>query len=333
MYELELERVTAEITKRGARRVLLQLPDGMRPFAFEIAEHIRKETPSEVIISGDSCYGACDIASRQALELNVDLLIHYGHACFVQSPGVPVLYIEARIPIDVSKMVEAVLPDIAGWASVGLTSTVQHTPQLKEVSEALSQKGVKALIGEGAGLTPEAGQVLGCSYAAATRLPEEVDGYIFIGGGRFHAIGLALRTGKPVIVANPYNGQVSRLDESELMQLAKRRMALITAAKEAKTIGVLVSSKPGQRALADAMVLAEKLGDREVRAFLIYLDEVRADQLNNFTEPEAFIETACPRIAIDGVAGVNRPILTTTEARVLLGEKTWEQTWGHTYLG
>ncbi len=333
MYELELERVTAEITKRGARRVLLQLPDGMRPFAFEIAEHIRKETPSEVIISGDSCYGACDIASRQALELNVDLLIHYGHACFVQSPGVPVLYIEARIPIDVSKMVEAVLPDIAGWASVGLTSTVQHTPQLKEVSEALSQKGVKALIGEGAGLTPEAGQVLGCSYAAATRLPEEVDGFIFIGGGKFHAIGLALRTGKPVIIANPYNGQVSRLDESELMQLAKRRMALITATKEAKTIGVLVSSKPGQRALADAMVLAEKLGDREVRAFLIYLDEVRADQLNNFTEPEAFIETACPRIAIDGVAGITRPILTTTEARVLLGEKTWEQTWGHTYLG
>ena len=333
MYELELERVVDEIGKRGARRVLLQLPDGMRPFAFEIAEHIRKETPSEVIISGDSCYGACDIASRQALELNADLLIHYGHACFVQSPGVPVLYIEARIPIDVSQMVEAVLPDIAGWESVGLTSTIQHTPQLKEISQALGQRGVKALIGEGTDPTPEDGQVLGCSYAAATKLPEEVDGYIFIGGGRFHAIGLALRTGRPVIIANPYNGKVSRLDESELMQLAKKRMALITAAREAKTIGVLVSSKPGQRALADAMVLAEKLGDREVRAFLIYLDELRADQLNNFTEPEAFIETACPRIAIDGVAGVNRPILTTTEARVLLGEKTWEQTWGHTYLG
>jgi 2-(3-amino-3-carboxypropyl)histidine synthase len=81
------------------------------------------------------------------------------------------------------------------------------------------------------------------------------------------------------------------------------------------------------------MVLAEKLGDREIRAFLIYLDEVRAEQLNNFTEPEAFIETACPRIAIDGVAGVERPILTSAETRVLLGEKTWEETWGRGYLG
>lgn len=333
MYELELERVISEIKKRGSRRILLQFPDGMRPYAFEIAEHIRGETPTEVIISGDSCYGACDIASQQALELDVDLLIHYGHACFVRSAKIPVLYIEARIQIDVLTMVEAVTPSISGWAKVGLTSTIQHTHQLGEVAEALTKKGIKALVGEEGELTPEPGQVLGCSYTAATSLPEDVNGYLFIGGGRFHPLGLALKTGKPIIVANPYNGSVTRLDESELMQLAKRRMALIEAAKSAKKIGILVSSKPGQRSLADAMVLAEKLGDREKIAFLIYLNEVRADQINNFTEPEAFIETACPRIAFDGVAGINRPILTITEASILLGEKTWEQTWGSAYLG
>ena len=333
MYELELERVAAEIKRRGARRVLLQLPDGMRPFAFQIADNLRKATPVEVIISGDSCYGACDLASRQAKELSVDLLIHYGHAPFIMEAGIPVLYVEARIPIDISKMVEAVLPSIQEWRSVGLTSTVQHTTQLGEVAEALRKKGIKTLIGEGAGETPEAGQVLGCNYSAATRLPEDVDGYIFIGGGKFHALGLALTTGKPIVVANPYNGIVTRLDEYELMLLAKKRMASINAAKEAKKIGVLVSSKPGQRDLAEAMVIAEKLGDREKTAFIIYVDEVRADQLNNFTEPEAFIETACPRIAIDGVSGIDRPILTASEARVLLGERTWEQTWGRGYLG
>lgn len=79
MYELELERVVGEIKRRGARRVLLQLPDGMRPFAFQMAEYIREATPTEVIISGDSCYGACDIASRQAIELNVDLYTGRNH--------------------------------------------------------------------------------------------------------------------------------------------------------------------------------------------------------------------------------------------------------------
>lgn len=332
MYELELERVATEILRMGASRVLLQLPDGMRPFAFQMAEYIRKTTSAEVVISGDSCYGACDLASRQATELDVDLLIHYGHSCFGVAANVPVLYVEARIPYNVSEMVEAVLPSISGWERVGLSSTIQHTGQLREVADVLNQKGVKAFIGEGVGITPEAGQVLGCSYAAATKLLEEVDGYIFIGGGRFHPLGLALTTGKPVIIANPYNGSVTRFDESELMQLAKRRMALLTAAKTAKTIGVLVSSKPGQRNFTDAICLAEKLGDREIRAFIIYLDEVRADLLNNFNEAEAFIETACPRIAIDGIAGVNRPILTATEARVLLGERSWEETWGRDYL-
>jgi 2-(3-amino-3-carboxypropyl)histidine synthase len=333
MYELELEKVATEIGKRGARRILLQLPDGMRPFAFQMAEYIQKATSSEVIISGDSCYGACDLASRQAVELGVELLIHYGHTSFVTEVSIPVLYVEARIPIDVSKIVEAILPSIEGWGKVGLTSTVQHTPQLREVAEELGLRGVKAFIGEGAGITPEAGQVLGCSYSAATRLPEVVDGYIFIGGGRFHALGLALATGKPIVVANPYNCSVTRFDESELMQLAKRRMAAINATRTVKTIGVLVSSKPGQSALTEAMIIAEKLRNIEKTSFLIYLDEVRAEQLNNFTEPEVFIETACPRIAIDGVAGVERPILTTVEARILLGERTWEEMWGPGYLG
>ena len=54
MYELELERVAAEIKRRGARRVLVQLPDGLRPFAFQIADNLRKAAPVEVIISGDS---------------------------------------------------------------------------------------------------------------------------------------------------------------------------------------------------------------------------------------------------------------------------------------
>ncbi len=332
MFELELERVTTEIRKREAKRVLLQLPDGMRPFAFQMAESIWKATSAQVMLSGDSCYGACDLASKQSAELNVDLLIHYGHTCFIPDTEVPVLYVEARIPIDVEKLVEAALPKMKGWLRVGLTSTIQHTAQLKEVAKVLGDRGFKALVGKGRGITPEDGQVLGCNYSAATDLPEDVDGYLFIGGGKFHSLGLALTTEKPIIVANPYSGNVSRFDESELMQLAKRRMAAIASASKAKTIGILVSSKPGQYALSEAMILAEKLMDRSVTAFIIYLDEVRADQLNNFTEPEAFIETACPRIAIDGVAGIDRPILTTTEAKVLLGERSWEETWGRDYF-
>ena len=332
MYELELDRVVEEINDKGAKRVLLQLPDGIRPFAFQMADYLVKATGIEIILSGDSCYGACDLATRQARELNADLLVHYGHACFVKESEVPIFYVEARISIDIEKLVEVIAPHLEGWRSVGLTSTIQHTTQLQEVAESLRSKGINTFIGDGAGVTPENGQVLGCSYAAATNLLEDVDGYLFIGGGRFHPLGLALSTGKPVVVANPYNGTVLKLGDFELMQLAKRRMAAITAAKNVKTLGVLVSSKPGQRAIETAKELTRKLTNKGFSTRLIYLDEIRAEALNNFTEPGAFIDTACPRIAVDGVTGINRPILTAVEAEVLLGERSWEETWGHDYF-
>jgi len=333
MYELELERVATEVYSRGARRVLLQVPDGMRPLAFQIAEYLGKAAGVEVVLSGDSCYGACDLATRQASETGTDLLVHYGHAPFLPEAGFPTIYVEAKIPVDVVALVDAVLPYVAGWRSVGLTSTIQHTGQLGEIAKALGKRKVRAFIGKGTGTTPEDGQVLGCRYSAATNLPEEVDGYIFVGGGRFHPLGLALTSGKPVLVANPYNGSVSLLGESELMQLAKRRAGAVSAASRAKAIGVLVSSKPGQMALEMGKELSKRLRERGIASFVIYLDEVRADTLNNFTEPEAFVDTACPRIAIDGVAGVDRPILTTVEARVVLGEARWEEVWGPGYLG
>jgi diphthamide biosynthesis enzyme Dph1/Dph2-like protein len=41
---LGLERVTEDIQKRNANRILLQLPDGMRPFAYQMVKAI---TPSD----------------------------------------------------------------------------------------------------------------------------------------------------------------------------------------------------------------------------------------------------------------------------------------------
>jgi 2-(3-amino-3-carboxypropyl)histidine synthase len=95
---------------------------------------------------------------------------------------------------------------------------------------------------------------------------------------------------------------------------------------------VLTSSKPGQSAIEKAISICEQLVERRFNASVIYLDEVRADLLNNFTEFEAFVDTACPRIAIDGVAGVDRPIITVTELKVVLGDATWDETWGKRYF-
>ena len=78
-YDLELDRVCSEITKEKATRVCIQLPDGLRPRAKEIADAITGRTSAQVVIWLGSCYGACDVP-LQVESLGVQLLIQWGHA-------------------------------------------------------------------------------------------------------------------------------------------------------------------------------------------------------------------------------------------------------------
>lgn len=78
-YDLELEKAIKEIDKQKAKRVCLQLPDGLKPKAGDIAKELNTKTGAEIIIWAGSCYGACDIAF-EVNKLDVDLLIHWGHS-------------------------------------------------------------------------------------------------------------------------------------------------------------------------------------------------------------------------------------------------------------
>ena len=60
-YNLELEKTIKQINKSKAKSVCIQLPDGLKPKAKEIADKIEKETNAKVIIWAGSCFGACDI--------------------------------------------------------------------------------------------------------------------------------------------------------------------------------------------------------------------------------------------------------------------------------
>ena len=77
-YDLELDRVIAAIKTEGAKRVCIQLPDGMKPLAGSIAQQLEQSTGAEVIIWLGSCYGACDQPDVE--PLGVDLVIAWGHS-------------------------------------------------------------------------------------------------------------------------------------------------------------------------------------------------------------------------------------------------------------
>jgi len=332
MYDLETERAAGEIRRLDAGRVLVQLPDGLRPGGLTLARELRELTGSEVILSGDSCYGACDLALTQADAVGADLIIHYGHSPMLQTPGTTVLYIEARVDFDAEALIAQAQPHVKDWATIGLTATVQHIHKLEEVAESLRKAGHDAIIGTAGGRVVHDGQVLGCDYTSAQNIKDSVDGYLYIGAGVFHPIGLSIATGRPVVKANPYTMTAEPLDDREVTRTAMKRMAAIEAAKGATRFAVIVSLKPGQLQLEAALAIQRRLEKAGKEATVIVLDEVGPIQLGNFTEAEAFVETACPRIALDGIADIHKPILTPTEALVALGEMRWEELWGRNYF-
>jgi 2-(3-amino-3-carboxypropyl)histidine synthase len=79
MYELELEKAVEKIKKEKAKKVVIQLPDGIKSEAKEIVDYLRKETKAEIIIWSGSCFGACD-TPLEAKRLGADLLIQWGHS-------------------------------------------------------------------------------------------------------------------------------------------------------------------------------------------------------------------------------------------------------------
>jgi len=321
-FDFEEERIRQEIKKLEAKSVLIQLPEGLKPHGPRLARVV-EQTGALPIVSADPCYGACDVATVDAESLGVDLIIHYGHSRQLKYERVPTIYVEARSTIKVDDVIEKALPLMEKWHKIGLATTVQHVQTLDNAKEILLYAGKTVVIGD-TGKMSYPGQVIGCDYSNAESIGNDVEAFLFVGGGRFHALGVALSLLKPVIVADPYEKKVYSVDEEAGMVL-KQRWASIEKAKEAKTFAVLVGLKLGQKRLEEALSIKEKLEKNGKTAYLFAISDVTPQALMNFPTVDAYVNTACPRLSLDDAPRFQRPIITMNEALVVVGELSWEK--------
>ena len=320
-FDFEEERIKQEITKFGAKRVLLQLPEGLKPEGPCLAKIVEK-SGALPIISADPCYGACDVAVNEAEILGVDLILHFGHSRLVKHKKVPTLYFEARATVTVEKAVKKSLRLLSNYGKIGLATSVQHLQSLNQAREILIRAGKTVIIGD-SGQMGYAGQVSGCNYSNVKSIADEVDAFLFVGGGMFHALGVALSTSKPTFIADPYDNRAFAVNH-EAQQVLKKRWACVEEARDAKTFGVLVGLKPGQKRFDQAlsvMALAEKHGKA---AYLLAVREITPETLLEFPSIDAYVNTACPRISLDASGKFSKPVLTINEFMVASGESLWE---------
>jgi len=320
-YDFEEEKIKQTISKFNAKRVLLQMPQGLKPYAINLVKSI-EDYGSSAIISIDPCYGACDIAVNEAEDLNADLIVHFGHSKMVTQTKIPALYVETHSKIQVENSIIQAKNLLTEYNRIGLTTSIQHIDELDNAKSLLTKLGKTVVIGN-AGQLSYPGQVLGCNYSNAKSIADKVDAFLFIGGGLFHALGIALTTFKPTIIIDPYDNR-AYLITAEAKKILNQRFTSIQTAKNAKTLGILIGLKPGQKHLEQALevkTLAKKCGKS---AFLLAGREINPDLLMDFPNIDAYINTACPRISLDTPRKFQKPILTVNEFMVVCGEYSWE---------
>src|SRR5664280_2790029 len=320
-FDFEEDRIKQEITKLDAKRVLLQMPEGLKPEAPKLAKIIEK-CGALAIISADPCYGACDIAVGEAEGLGVDLIVHFGHAKMVKHESVPTIYVEARATVTVDKAVEQSIPLLSSYTSVGLATSVQHLQALNQAREILTRAGKTVIVGD-TGQIAYPGQVSGCNYTNTKSIADEVEAFLFVGGGMFHALGIALSTSKPTFIADPYDNRVYPIN-AEAQKILKQRFASIQEAKNAKKFGIFVGLKPGQKHLDSALRMKELAEKNGRTAYLLAAREINPETLLEFPSIDAYVNTACPRVSLEATGKFGKPVLTVNEFMVVCGESSWE---------
>jgi len=318
-FDFETDYLISELKKIKPKKVLVQLPEGIKQNAFDI-EKVFKELDIEVVFSGQTCWGGCGVAVFEAQQVGADLIVHFGHAKFIDV-DFPVLYIEIKDKLNLSPLLKKSLEDLKEFETIGLSYSIQHRHDLDKILKFYEDNGKKIILSKKIGCVAYEGHLIGCQYKGLKAIQDKVDCFVII-GSNFHSMGAAIAVEKPVFLIDVYNDSVKKM-ENVREEILKQRFASIEKFKEAKNIGIITELKPGQQ-FGSAKDLVKRLEKAGKKVIVITMDEMTPDKLMNFYNIDCFIELACPRIAVDDFAKYEKPIITYKEALVGLGEKSWD---------
>ena len=323
-WDYEIERILQAVSERNASTVGLQFPEGLKRRGPRVADDLRAELPDgvRVLISGQPCYGACDLDTE--MMRRTDVFVHFGHSPMKESEKI--IYVPLFSNVEVTPIMEKSLAELKPpeeEPAVGLVTTAQHMNKFDEMRAWLEERGYEVHVRRGDERLTHEGQVLGCNYASAN---VDADQVLYVGGGKFHPLGLAMEhPDKTVIIADPVNNVVTIADTEKFM---KQRYGAVHRAMDADEWGVIFCTKIGQ----GRWEIAEEIVENNDDAYLLTMDEVTPDRLTNFGL-DAYVNTGCPRITTDDGPQFKQPMVTPQEYRIAIGEEPLEDLAFDTFHG
>lgn len=329
-YKFDLEELYSWVKSNNFKLIALQLPEGLKRQGAYLTKNLESELEITAILLADPCFGACDVSFGKLALLGIDAIVHFGHSeipnCTEQQ--IPVKFLELQATLNPSKLIQAeknlkiLRTELPPPAKLGLAANTQFITYLEELKLLLEKESYQVQIGAGDARIKHRGQILGCNFSSVKALSAQVDGYMFIGDGLFHPLGISLATNKKVLAFDPFCNTIKNID-SFRDKIVRQRMAAVGSVSNFRNFGILLSTKPGQIRLDYALSLKKKLKLHDRFGTILALDNITPIQID-YLPFDAYINTACPRLVIDDCQQYKKVLITPIELEIILGERTWE---------
>lgn len=313
-YNFEIHKTLWRIKEINAKRVGLQFPEGLQMYACLIADIIGAIANLEdVVILADVVYGACCIEDLTANELRLDLLVHYGHSCLIpiNETCMKTLYVFVDIAINIETLVSTLIHNFPDpQMNIALVSTVQFVEGITEAKKLLHERGYTNFN------IPQAkprttGELLGCTSPAIIETT-----IISVSDGRFHLEAAMIQNPNSRFFRyDPYQNKIYA-EYYDINEMKIRRNISIEATRRAEHIGLIMGTL-GRQGSVHILSQLEKLLQGVGKKYTLFLmADVCQGAINKYPEVDAWVEIACPRLAIDWGAEFSKPMLNPYECFV-----------------
>ncbi|KAL1923689.1 uncharacterized protein VTP21DRAFT_8669 [Calcarisporiella thermophila] len=321
-YNFEIHKSVWNIKKAEAKKVALQFPEGLLMFACTIADIIERFCGAETLVMGDVTYGACCVDDYTARALGCDFMVHYGHSCLIpiDVTTIKTMYVFVDIGIDTKHFIDTVHRNFDAGKRLAIVGTIQFASAI-QASKRVLESEYNIFIPQIKPLSP--GEILGCTSPKFP--PGTVDALLYLGDGRFHLESAMISNPTlPAFRYDPYSKKFTR-ERYEHAEMHQLRQHAIEVAKKATRWGLILGSLGRQGSPKVMEHLEAKIKERGFDCTTILLSEIFPSKLAQFSDVEAWVQIACPRLSVDWGYAFPRPLLSPYEASVALCEVDWQE--------
>ena len=227
------------------------------------------------------------------------------------------MFVDAKYKEADLKLNKETIKHCKKYKVIAVYASVQFVHRLTTVLKQLEDAGIK-VISSKPDRTDVKFQILGCdSQYKSLKLPEEPNAFLYVGDGVFHPRALVLAQKdnekfKEVIRYDPMADQLILMGLDDCAKILKKYKAGMMKYLNAKNVGVLVTTKPGQQQFK----MSRKLPAAYPEKNFYYFAENSFDfsHLEGFNFIELWINSACTRIGFDDAAHLTKPMINLMDA-------------------